>query len=149
MPRGKRLSSTLKNVIVNVHDYFEKESKKSKRGQSPKLAIKTSDATGYCRRSVERVVREKRSLEGAEFPSPSKRYKESREGVIVDDFDVEAIRRTIHGFYSKKEFPTLDKILTEVRRKGLFTAGRTSLWKLLKKIGFRYKKINDKRYVYE
>ena len=149
MPRGKRLNSTVKKVIVNVYDYFDKESKKRRRAESPKLGQKTADATGYCRRSVERVVGEKRSLEGAEFPSPSKRYKQSRERVIVDDFDVEAIRRTIHGFYGKKEFPTLDKILTEVRRRGLFTAGRTSLWKLLRKIGFKYKKINDKRYVYE
>ena len=99
MPRGKRLNSTVKKVIVNVYDYFDKESKKRRRAESPKLGQKTADATGYCRRSVERVVGEKRSLEGAEFPSPSKRYKQSRERVIVDDFDVEAIRRTIHGLH--------------------------------------------------
>ena len=129
MPMGKRLNSTVKKVIVNINDYFDKESKKRRRAESPKPGQKTADTTGYCRRSVERVVGEKRSLERAEFPSPSKRYKQSRKRVIVDDFDVEAIRRAIHGFYGKKEFPTLDKILTEVRRRGLFTAGRTSLWK--------------------
>ena len=81
------------------------------------------------------------------FQAHQSSISKAESGVIVDDFDVEAIRRTIHGFYGKKEFPTLDKILTEVRRRGLFTAGRTSLWKLLRKIGFKYKKINDKRYV--
>ena len=85
MPRVKRLNSTVKKVIVNVYDYYNKESRKRRRAESPKLGQKTADATGYCRRSVERVVGEKRSLEGAEFPSPSKRYKQSREGVVVDD----------------------------------------------------------------
>ncbi len=41
-------------------------------------------------------------LEGAEFPSPTKRYKQSRERVIVYDFDVEAIRHTIHGFMVRR-----------------------------------------------
>ena len=47
------------------------------------------------------------------------------------------------------EFPTLDKLLQILKEKDLFLGGRTTLWKLLKKIGFRYKKVNDKRYVYE
>ena len=35
-----------------------------------------------------------------------------------------------------------------LKERGLLSAGRTSLWKLLRKIGFSYRKIN-KRYVYE
>ena len=31
----------------------------------------------------------------------------------------------------------------------MFSAGRTSSWKLFHKIGFSYRKINDKRYVYK
>ena len=70
----------------------------------------------------------------------------------MDDFDCDAIRRTIHEFYAKKEYPTLDKLLQILKEKELFTGGRISLWKLLRKIGFRYnsyKKVNDKRCVYE
>ena len=36
-----------------------------------------------------------------------------------------------------------------MKQKELFTGGRTTLWKLLHEIGFRYKKVNDKRCVYE
>ena len=67
----------------------------------------------------------------------------------MDDFDCDAIRRTVHEFYAKKEYPTLDKLLQILKEKELFTGGRISLWKLLRKIGFRYKKVNDKHYVYE
>ena len=36
-----------------------------------------------------------------------------------------------------------------VKRKGLFDSERITLWKLLGKLGFKYKQVNDKRYVYE
>ena len=35
------------------------------------------------------------------------------------------------------------------KKKGLFDGKRITLWKLLHKLGFRYKQINNKRYVYE
>ena len=149
MPKGKRINSTSKQIICNVYDYFENESKKRKGSVLPKLGKKTSEATGYCKRTVERIIVEKRKLEGAEYTSPEKRYKKSRLRIIVDNFDCDAIRRTVHEFYAKKEYPTLDKLLQILKEKELFTGGRISLWKLLRKIGFRYKKVNDKHYVYK
>ena len=41
------------------------------------------------------------------------------------------------------------KLLSVLREKGLFRGHRTTLWKLLRRIGFTYKKVQDKRYVYE
>ena len=52
--------------------------KKHKGSALPKLEKKTFEATGYCKRTVERIIAEKRKLEGAEFTSPEKRYKKSR-----------------------------------------------------------------------
>ena len=40
-------------------------------------------------------------------------------------------------------------LLQILKEKELFAGGCTTLWKLLKKIGFQYKKINDNYYVYE
>ena len=51
------------------------------------LGKKTSEATGYCKRTVERIIVEKRKLKGGEFTSPEKRYKKSRLRIVVDDFD--------------------------------------------------------------
>ena len=49
---------------------------------------------------------------------------------------------------SRRNIP-LDSLLQVLKEKELLSRGRISLWKLLLKMGFRYKKVNDKRYVYE
>ena len=43
----------------------------------------------------------------------------------------------------------MKKLLSELREKGLFHWHRTTLWKLLRRIRFTYKRVQDKRYVYE
>ena len=118
----------MKSIICNVHDYFDRQSKKQK-STPPKLCKKTAEATGFSEHTVNRVLLEKRKLDGSSFTSANKRYKESRERVDVDAFDTDAIRRTVHKFYEKKEYPTLDKLL-QVLKKMLFKGGRISLWKL-------------------
>jgi len=110
MAKGKRVRSSAKNIICNVYEYFERQNKKQGTTTPPKLCTKTTDATGYSERTVNRVLKEKRGLEGGSFSSP-KRYKESRERLNVDSFDTEAIRRTVHPFYDRREYPTLDKLL--------------------------------------
>ena len=72
MPKGKRIDSTSKQIICNVYDSFENVSKKCKGSVLPKLGKKTSEATGYCKQTVERIIAEKRKLKGAEFTSPEK-----------------------------------------------------------------------------
>ena len=133
MPKGKRISSAVKKVICNVYEYFEKESRKHKGSVYPKFGKKTADATGYCKGTVERVVGEKRNLDGKAFTSPAKRYKKSRIQIVIDDFDCDAIRRSVHDVYAKKEYPTIEKLLHILKEKELFAGGRTTLWKLLKK----------------
>ena len=74
------------------------------------MGKKTVEATGYYKRTIERVIAEKRRLDGAEFTSPAQRYKKNRKHIIVNDFDCDAIRQTVHEFYARKEFPTLYKL---------------------------------------
>ena len=95
MPKGKRANSTAKKIICKVFDYFDKEARKNKRIKALKLSTKTAEATGYSKRTVERVLAESKKLKGAPFTSP-KRYRKSRQRVTLDDFDIDAIRRTVH-----------------------------------------------------
>ena len=46
MPKGKGVKSTLKSIICNVHDYFDRQSKKQK-STPPKLCKKTAEGTGF------------------------------------------------------------------------------------------------------
>ena len=141
--RGKHVKSIAKTIIYNVYKYFEKETTKSKYRGPPKLTHKTAEATGYGERMVRRIIAEKTALSEAVFSSPD------RERVDVDDFVMEALRRTVHGFYRDKKYPTLDSSLVAVKEKGDFTGERTTLWKVLRKMGFKHKKVNDKQYIYE
>ena len=101
--------------------------------------------TGVPTRSVRRILAEKQSSFLGAFKSPIKRYKQSRERIFVDDFDRDAIRRKIHRMYEDKQHLTLAIIRQALRTDGLFFGGKTSLSKLLKEMGFSYKKINNKR----
>ena len=59
----------------------------------------------------------------------------------IDEFDKEAIRREILAYYERGELPTLDSLLQAVKKPPIsFKGGRASLWRLIKSIGFRYKK---------
>ena len=102
MAKGKCIRSRENEIIYNVHQYFQRQSKEQKT--PPKLCEKTAQATGFTKRSVYRVLSEKRVLgDDIAFPSPKKRYSKSKETVDIDNFDVDAIRRTVHEFYDKKE----------------------------------------------
>ena len=67
----------------------------------------------------------------------------------MDSFDREAMWRLVHGFYIKKEYPTLSAVLEKVRTDGVFHGGWFCLWKLLRSMGFSYKIADNKWFLYE
>ena len=73
--------------------------------------------TGYSRSTVQQIVAEKLVLEGDKFESPCKRYKVSRKQIVVDDFDAEALRRSVYEFYKDKKYPTLDSLLDAAKQR--------------------------------
>ena len=40
----------------------------------------------------------------------------------------------------------MDSLLSAVKEKGIFSVERKTLWKVMRKMGFKYK-VNDKRYI--
>ena len=66
---------------------------------------------------------------------------------MVDQFDRATIRNTIHDYLVRKENPTISKVLTEVHDKVIFIGGRTSLRKIIRQLGFKHKRINDRKCV--
>ena len=53
------------------------------------------------------------------------------------------------AFVSPAKYPTLESLLTLFKKSSVFDGERVTLWKVLQKLGFKYKQVNDKRYVYE
>jgi hypothetical protein len=61
----------------------------------------------------------------------------------LHDFEKDVLRRTIFGFYDSGEFPTAKKLALELRDKINYRGSVSSMYKILKSIGFRYRKTND------
>lgn len=77
--------------------------------------------------------------------TPRKKRCQSNK-IQLDDFDLCAIRTKIHQMYVvRKEVPTLGKLLAELKNDINFNGGRTTLWKIIRQIGFRFKKCGSKR----
>ena len=83
------------------------------------------------------------------FESPRRRYRHSRKRVTPDRFDKDAVRRKIYDLYEQKQHVTVTKLLKTLQDNGLFNGRKTSLRQLLHDIGFKYKKVDDRRYYYE
>ena len=146
--QGKRVRSGEKQILMNVRQFFEKEKHQGKSILRDRVIERTALATGLSQATVKRVSKEYQDLE--KFETPKKRYCRTRVRVNLDDFDVRAIRREIHSFYTRKVYPNLTSLLKILRDKGVFQAGRSTLYKIVRLIGFRYKVRTDgKRYIYE
>ena len=83
------------------------------------------------------------------FDSPRQRYRHSWRKVTTDSFDIDITRRTIYGFNEWKEHLTLTKILDTLRKDGTFKGKQTLLQRLMREMGFKYERVDDRRYYYE
>ena len=70
------------------------------------IVKRTSAACGVGTATVVRICKEYEGNSGL-LSSPEKRYTASRVQIVLDDFNVEAIRKEVHAFYDRKEYPTL------------------------------------------
>lgn len=59
------------------------------------------------------------------------------------------LQRLIWGYNSKNEFFTLDGLLKDARENLQFDKGRSSLYKILKSIGYKYKYVNGRKILCE
>ena len=152
MPRGQRITSKEKRIVHRVWTFFKEESEKDARDRIgvQRVLDPLHAATGFSKQALCKIKREfKESGTFSPTPKKAKRYSVSRLVINVDDFDRSTIRQTLHGFYERKEYPTLISLLKIVREEGIFNDGKSTLAKLLKLIGFKYTKRNDKKYFYE
>ena len=143
--RGKPYTSRKKEIISNVYSYFKANNPLENKAY---LIGKTAEATKSSFSSVRRISEE--SDDGKGHKSPS-RKKPNRKDAFnkLDDFDQEAVRRAIHWFYNRNESPTLAKLLKKLKEDFNFPYRRTWLGKLIKKLGFRFKKKARESILYE
>lgn len=71
------------------------------------------------------------------FWSSRKNYSRKKSVTKLDDFDNEVVRRVVHSFYDKGEFPTSPKILIELREKLNYHGSKSSVKIILKQLNFK------------
>ena len=144
--QGKCQSSTARRIVNNVSEFMTME---KRTGQATLRMNIIEHMAQACQLSTNRIRRE-RKKNGGNFSTPSKRYQVSRKQISPDSFDREVIiSRMIHAFYERHEYPTLDSVLELVKEKEIFRGGRSTLYKLLCEMGFKYRQHENKRYIYE
>ena len=147
--KGHPLPSKAKHIIEAVRQFFEKERLYQRSELRNQVVKRTAKACGVSTATVTRIHDEFVDTSGL-LSTPEKRYASgTRVQVRLDEHDVAAIRKEVHGFYERKEYPTLDKLLGVVKAKKVFDGSRTTLWKVLQEMGFRHKKHENKQYIYE
>ena len=114
-------------MVENVRKFFEKE--KVCRATINRMAVvkRTAEATGLSEKTIRTIHEEFIACDGQLF-TPVKRYMASHIRVNPDAFDREAIRQLVHGFYTRREYPTLDGVLKKAREECGFPGGRFCLW---------------------
>ncbi|XP_050064650.1 uncharacterized protein LOC126553545 [Aphis gossypii] len=153
---GSDTRSQTKKMVFNVYKFIKDLSKQdiilpSMFAQSLKV---TAEACGLSERTVRRICKEGKDgltledavqVQGPTFKSPRKTYRRSKPLTELDDFDADIVRRTVHEFYDRGEYPTALTILTEVRKKCAWEGSMWSMRSLLKNLKFSFKKCNDGR----
>lgn len=146
--KGRILHSQAREIVFNVFKYFD--------GIQPKLTKatvfeKVHEATKVAPRTVERIVAEAKRLGNnfvdPTFVSPKKVINRQKPVCNLDDFDLDALRRLINNYHIiNKSHITVRKLMEEMNSAGIhFNGSSRSLRKILHKIGFAWKKIEDNR----
>ena len=126
---------------MNIYDYFRS---RNHLLSETDLQIKVAAATGISVRSVQRI--RKQAKEGRLYSPPPVRNRQSPVIDSIDDFGEGCMRREILSFYERGEIPTLSTLLEIVKEPPIdFQGGRSSLNRLIKKIGFRFMKVGGRR----
>jgi len=131
---GTAVSSETKQIIKNVHTYLVNKGVKD-------AVEETMLATGVFKGTISRILANDSS------PPKSKRNKISKFGKI-DDFTKDLIKNKVYNGFRIKMMYTLDMLVNDLKlaleHDGGYPYGKSTKGKLLKQMGFTFKKVNKK-----
>lgn len=122
----KDTHSQSKKIIYSVYLFSKQLSEKpdSTADFFKSAQVLTAQACEVGYRTVRRICAEEKNNVNLEtlgayptFVSPCKGYKRAKTVSELDDFDSDVVRRTVHEFYDRCEYPTAQLILNVVKKK--------------------------------
>lgn len=150
---SSHLRSQAKDIVFNVHEYFQKE--KDYGGPTEnvsKVNYRTALATKVSERTVKRICSEgkvNQENDGATFTSPKKRQRATPVMDFFDNFNEGVLHRTVLSFYARHEIPTVETIYREMQNTLSYPGSKTTLRRVLKKIGFTYARVDGRKCLME
>lgn len=130
-------------MVFDVYSFFKKEDDIAEMD----ALHKTAEATKTSLSTVRRIVKEgKRSDLLTVFRTPGKNRSGKRNVTDIDSFDQSVIKRCVHNFHvTNKELPTVEKLRQKLIQDINFNGSSRSLRRILKSLGFRWKKTENNR----
>ena len=163
--KGKAISLQSREIVLNVYHYCCEEKMKAASVTDLNLeksvddedsyflvppgdvTFRVSKMTGVGVSTVKRIVAEFKKDE--KLTEPKKRATWKGVSSSVDEFDEASLRRMIHGMYTNAEHVTLNTILSRVREELDITISRSCLRKIILRIGFRFRKVDNRKILME
>lgn len=139
-----------KEMVLNLLNYFKNVEKMSTNTNNIKnlasIHEKVAEALKLSVRSVERIVQENRK--GLPMKRKQRRTRKKKTEMIGEAAKI-SVRNVIYDLYASKTHITLPVLRDALRNKEMLDIGLRSLGELIKKLGFRYKKDCNRRYLCE
>ena len=151
-PQRQHLHPQAKEIVYNVLKYFNLE----KQNNGPvtdvaKAITRVSEATKISEITICRISKcGKETEHQSESPVfQVKRKRKTNPVTNFDNFNKSVLRRTILNYYERKEIPTLDKVILEMKENIGYNGCKESLRKVIHNIGFRFAKVNGRKFLME
>ena len=81
--------------------------------------------------------------------TPGKKRRVEKRVTDLDAFAEDAIRRHVYEYYSRKEYPTIKKLLVSLRDAELFTGSHSSLRSVIINLGFKFITVSGRKVLME
>ncbi|KDQ71559.1 hypothetical protein L798_09467 [Zootermopsis nevadensis] len=105
-----------------------------------KVQKRVSEATGVSERTIRRILKEQEE-QSTSFGMPGKKHDVPRRITETEDFDKCVVRCSIHNFYAQEgTVPTVAKLLVKLKESTDFKGNCSSLRRIIRDLGFRWKK---------
>jgi hypothetical protein len=132
------MAPDIQSLLANLKQFFEQEKSQEQPISLDNILNRMELATGMNQRTICRCLK------------PNTYHKKrGRPEINIDEFDLQAISRKIHQFYQNKEFPTLDKLHAVLKDEINFKASKSKLLKVLKRLGYKYKQKDGRKFLIE
>ncbi|XP_072940847.1 uncharacterized protein [Epargyreus clarus] len=144
--RNAVLHRQTRKMIYNVSRFMQTEADGGIKININHVQKRVAAATGVSTRTVRRINAEANNAELlVVFRTPGKK-RSGKKNTNINSFDESAIKRCVHNFHNtEKKLPTVGSLLRKLQDEFNFQGSPTSLRRILKRLGFQWKKTADNR----